>query len=192
VSTDKTRVFYAGLENPLSITGGGGSGAEKVNVTFSGSSGTAVTGTKVGPGQYMVTCFNTGVATVIATDGKNTQKLTIPIKKTPDPLATVGSKAGGPVPANFFKAQLGVGADLKDFVFEGVKYKVIEFTMVFTGRGFPELKFVPHTGGPYFNDEAKQYLKMCRDGTTIIIDEIKVLGPDGTRKLDQNISFTLQ
>jgi len=81
---------------------------------------------------------------------------------------------------------------LKDFVFEGVKFKVIEFTMVFTGKGFPELAYTQIKGGPYFNDEAKQYLKMCRDGTTIIIDEIKVLGPDGTRKLDQNISFTLQ
>jgi gliding motility-associated protein GldM len=187
VSTDKTRVFYAGLENPLSVTGG--SGDEKVNVSFAGS---GVTGNKVGAGQYMVTCSTPGVATVIATDGKNTQKLTIPIKKTPDPLASVGGKAGGPIAANNFKAQLGVSADLKDFVFEGVKFKVIEFTMVFTGKGFPELAYTQIKGGPYFNDEAKQYLKMCRDGTTIIIDEIKVLGPDGTRKLDQNISFTLQ
>ena len=31
VSTDKTRVFYKGLDNPLSVTGGGG--AEKINVT---------------------------------------------------------------------------------------------------------------------------------------------------------------
>jgi len=187
VSTDKTRVFYAGLENPLSVTGG--SGDEKVSVSFAGS---GVTGNKVGAGQYMVTCSTPGVATVIATDGKNTQKLTIPIKKTPDPLASVGGKAGGPIAANNFKAQLGVSADLKDFVFEGVKFKVIEFTMVFTGKGFPELAYTQIKGGPYFNDEAKQYLKMCRDGTTIIIDEIKVLGPDGTRKLDQNISFTLQ
>lgn len=187
VSTDKTRVFYAGLDNPLSVTGG--SGDEKVNVSFSGS---GVTGTKVGPGQYTVNCSGPGVATVIASDGKNTQKLNIPIKKTPDPLATVGGKAGGPIAANNFKAQLGVSAELRDFVFEGVKFKVIEYTMVFTGKGFPELKFVEHKGGPYFNEDAKQYLKMCRDGTTIIIDEIKVLGPDGTRKLDQNISFTLQ
>lgn len=187
VSTDKTRVFYTGLDNPLSVTGG--SGDEKVNVSFSGS---GVTGTKVGPGQYTVNCSGPGVATVIASDGKNTQKLNIPIKKTPDPLATVGGKAGGPIAANNFKAQLGVSAELRDFVFEGVKFKVIEYTMVFTGKGFPELKFVEHKGGPYFNEDAKQYLKMCRDGTTIIIDEIKVLGPDGTRKLDQNISFTLQ
>ena len=187
VSTDKTRVFYAGLQNPLSVTGG--SGDEKVNVSFAGS---GVTGEKVGAGQYMVTCRDPGVATVIATDGKNTQKLTIPIKRPPDPLATVGGKAGGPVPANFFKAQLGVAAELKDFVFEGVKFKVIEYTLVFNGKGFPELAFTQIKGGPYFNEEAKQYLKMCRDGTTVVIDEIKVLGPDGTRKLEQNISFTLQ
>jgi len=45
VSTDKTRVFYKGLDNPLSITGGGG--AEKVNVTVEGSGSTI---SKASPG----------------------------------------------------------------------------------------------------------------------------------------------
>jgi hypothetical protein len=129
---------------------------------------------------------------VIATDGKNTQKLTIPIKKTPDPLATVGGRAGGAIPANLFRAQLGVAAELKDFVFEGVKYNVTEFTMIFTGRGFPELEVAEIKGSAYFNEEAKQYIKRSGEGTTIIIDEIKVVGPGGTRKLQQNLSFTLQ
>ncbi|MFX5570589.1 hypothetical protein ABTD96_19915, partial [Acinetobacter baumannii] len=35
VSTDKTRVFYQDLENPLSVTGGGGD--EKVNVNVEGN-----------------------------------------------------------------------------------------------------------------------------------------------------------
>jgi gliding motility-associated protein GldM len=188
VSTDKTRVFYVGLENPLSVTGGG-SGDEKVNVSFSGP---GVNGTKTGPGQYLVTCSTTGLASVIASDGKTTQRLTIPIKKTPDPLATVGGKAGGPIGANEFRAQLGVAAELKDFVFEGVRFNVIEFNMIFTGKGFPELEVAEHKGGPYFSDEAKQYLKRSREGTTIIIDEIKVNGPGGTRPLKQNLSFTLQ
>lgn len=187
LSTDKTRVFYMGLENPLSVTGG--SGDEKVNVSFTGS---GVTGTKVGPGQYIVKCTNEGSATVIATDGKTNQKVTIPIKRPPPPLATIGGKAGGSVEANFFKNQLGVAAELKDFVFEGVKYKVIEYTMVFTGKGFPDLEVAEIKQGPYFTEEAKGYLKQSRSGTTIVIDEIKVLGPDGTRKLEQNLSFTLQ
>jgi gliding motility-associated protein GldM len=187
VSTDRTRVFYVGLDNPLSVTGG--SGDEKVNVSFSGS---GVSGNKTGPGQFIVNCSTPGIANVIATDGKNTQKLTIPIKKTPDPLATVGGRAGGAIPANLFRAQLGVAAELKDFVFEGVKYNVTEFTMIFTGRGFPELEVAEIKGSAYFNEEAKQYIKRSGEGTTIIIDEIKVVGPGGTRKLQQNLSFTLQ
>jgi gliding motility-associated protein GldM len=187
VSTDRTRVFYVGLDNPLSVTGG--SGDEKVNLTFSGS---GVSGNKTGPGQYIVTCATPGQASVVATDGKNTQRITIPIKKTPDPLATVGGKAGGAIPVNVFRAQLGVLAELKDFIFEGVKFNVIEYTMIFTGKGFPELEIAEVKGSPYFNDEAKQYIKQCREGSTIIIDEIKVVGPGGTRKLQQNLSFTLQ
>ena len=187
VSTDKTRVFYAGLENPLSITGG--SGDEKVNVSFSGP---GVSGTKIGPGQYIIKCTTPGVANVVATDGKTTQKINIPIKRPPPPIATIGGKAGGSVELSFFKNQLGVAAELKDFVFEGVKYKVIEYTMVFTGKGFPDLEVAEVKQGPYFTEEAKQFLKQCREGTTVVIDEIKVLGPDGTRKLEQNLSFTLQ
>jgi gliding motility-associated protein GldM len=187
VSTDKTRVFYAGLDNPLSVTGG--SGDEKVDVSFSGP---GVSGTKIGPGQYLIKCTTPGVANVVATDGKTTQKINIPIKRPPPPIATIGGKAGGSVDLSFFKNQLGVAAELKDFVFEGVKYKVIEYTMVFTGKGFPDLEVAEVKQGPYFTDEAKQFLKQCREGTTVVIDEIKVLGPDGTRKLEQNLSFTLQ
>jgi hypothetical protein len=35
-------------------------------------------------------------------------------------------------------------------------------------------------------------IKRCQAGTTVVIDEIKVNGPGGSRMLDQNISFTLQ
>ena len=104
----------------------------------------------------------------------------------------MGGKAGGAIPVNVFRAQLGVLAELKDFIFEGVKFNVIEYTMIFTGKGFPELGIAEIKGSPYFNDDAKQYIKQCREGTTIIIDEIKVVGPGGTRKLQQNLSFTLQ
>ncbi|MFX5776880.1 hypothetical protein ABTE06_21595, partial [Acinetobacter baumannii] len=63
VSTDKTRVFYQDLENPLSVTGGGGD--EKVNVNVEGK---GLTFRKVGPGQYIVTPKALGTATVNATD----------------------------------------------------------------------------------------------------------------------------
>jgi gliding motility-associated protein GldM len=190
VSTDKTRVFYQGLENPLSVTGGGGGGDEKVNVSVDGN---GVTHRKVGPGQFIVTCDKLGSATVVASDGKNSQKIIIPIKRVPDPLATVGGKAGGPIAANVFRVQKGVAAELRDFIFEGVKYDVVSFTLVCTGKGFEEsgFGFEPVTGA-YFSDAAKSLIKRLQAGSTVIIDEIKVTGPGGTRTLDQNISFTLQ
>ena len=188
VSTDKTRVFYQGLENPLSVTGG--SGDEKVNVSIEGA---GIGFRKAGPGQYIVTASALGTATVNATDGKNTQKIVIPIKRVPNPLATVGGKAGGPIGANVFRVQKGVAAELKDFVFEGVRYEVVSFTLICTGRGFEESGFgIAEVAGQYFNAEAKALLNKCQAGSTVVIDEIKVSGPGGTRLLDQNISFTLQ
>jgi gliding motility-associated protein GldM len=187
VSTDKTRVFYQGLENPLSITGGGGD--EKVNVLVEGN---GVGYKKIGPGQFIVTCQNLGSASVTASDGKNNQRITIPIKRVPDPLATVGGKAGGPIGANVFRVQKGVAAELRDFVFEGVKYEVTSFTLICTGKGFEEGLGVAEVTGYYFNAEAQALLKRCEPGSTVVIDEIKVKGPGGNRQLDQNISFTLQ
>lgn len=188
VSTDKTRVFYQGLENPLSVTGG--SGDEKVNITVEGA---GISYRKDGPGQYIVTAAALGTATVNATDGKNTQKIIIPVKRVPNPLATVGGKSGGPIAANAFRVQRGVAAELKDFVFEGVKYDVVSFTLICTGRGFEESGFgIAEVSGAYFNAEAKALLAKCQPGSTVVIDEIKVSGPGGTRLLDQNISFTLQ
>lgn len=190
VSTDKTRVFYQGLENPLSVTGGGGGGDEKVKVSVDGA---GVNNRKVGAGQFIVTCEKLGSATVTASDGKNTQKITIPIKRVPNPLATVGGKAGGPIAANVFRVQKGVAAELRDFVFEGVKYDVISFTLVCTGKGFEESGIgVAEVTGPYFTGEAPALIRRLQAGSTVIIDDIKVIGPGGTRLLDQNISFTLQ
>ena len=186
ISTDKTRVFYQGLENPLSIIGGGGD--EKINVSISGA---GVSSTKAGPGVYTVKCEQLGTATVVASDGKNSQKITIPIKKVPDPQAQVGGQVGGPMDANKFRVQKGVAAVLKDFVFEGVKYDVVAYTVIFTGKGFEEIQ-VAENQGAYFGAEAQGYIRRCQAGSTIIIDEIKVVGPGGTRKLEGNLSFTLQ
>ncbi|MEI6086304.1 MAG: gliding motility protein GldM [Bacteroidota bacterium] len=187
VSTDKTRVFYQGLDNPLSVTGGGGD--EKVKVSVDGN---GVSSRKDGPGQYIVSCNNLGSAIVTASDGKTTQKITIPIKRVPDPLATVGGKAGGPIAANVFRVQKGVAAELRDFVFEGVRYEVTSFTLICTGKGFDDGLGVAEVTGYYFNSDAQTLLKRCQPGSTVVIDEIKVKGPGGNRQLDQNISFTLQ
>jgi len=187
VSTDKTRVFYKGLDNPLSITGGGG--GEKINVTVEGA-GASIR--KVSSGQYIVTSTQTGTAVVTVNDGKQTQKLAIPVRRIPDPIAIVGGSAGGNMPAAKFRAQGGVIADLRDFVFEGVKFNVLSYIVIATGKGFDEPDFA-EVNGPAFSGGATSLIRRCQAGTSVTIGEIKVSEPGGgSRKLDQTISFILQ
>ncbi len=187
ISTDRTRVFYKGIENPLSVTGSGGDEKVQVNVE-----GTNVAFSKAGPGQYIVKPNQLGSVNVIASDGKKTQKVTIPVKRIPDPIAIVGGSAGGTMTANVFRVQTGVIADLRDFVFEGIKFQVQSYMVICTGKGFDEPEFAQVTG-PAFSGGANALIKRCQAGTTVTIGEIKLIEPGGgTRKLDQNITFILQ
>ena len=95
----------------------------------------------------------------------------------------IGSSEGGREPANKIKAQQGVRAELKDFVFEGVEFNVVSFTLIANGGSFTNLQFAPNTGA-VFNADCKRILDKCTPGTSLIIDEIKAVGPGGdTRKL---------
>ena len=187
VSTDKTRVFYKGLDNPLSVTGGGG--AEKINVTVEGAGATV---SKAGAGQYIVKCTQLGNVMVNVNDGKLSQKINIPVKRVPDPIAIIGGSAGGNMTANKFRVQQGVIADLRDFVFDGIKFNVVSFIVIATGKGFDEPE-VAEVNGAAFAGGAQSLIRRCQPGTTVTIGEIKVTEPGGgTRKLDQTITFILQ
>jgi hypothetical protein len=103
----------------------------------------------------------------------------------------VGASTGGRMPANVFKAQQGIRADLKDFVFEGVTFSVVSYTFYATGAGFQESPGVrPGIGGNSFAP-VQDLINRCRPGTTVVLDEIKAVGPGGnTRKLP-TIAFNL-
>jgi hypothetical protein len=94
--------------------------------------------------------------------------------------------------ANVFRVQRGVIADLRDFVFEGVKFEVLSYMLICTGKGFDEPEFA-EVNGPSFTGDAQNLIKRCQPGTTVTIGEIKLKQPGGgTRKIDQNITFILQ
>jgi len=187
VSTDKTRVFYKGLANPLSITGGGG--AETINVSVEGAGATI---SKSGAGQYVVNCTQLGFVTLNVKDGKSAQKINIPVKRVPDPIAIVGGSAGGNMAANVFRVQKGVIADLRDFVFDGIKFNVLSYYVICAGKGFDDPEY-EEVQGAAFSGQAMALIKRCQPGTSVTIGEIKVSEPGGgSRKLDQTITFILQ
>lgn len=190
VSTDATRVFYAGgLENPLSVTGAGGS--EKIQVSIEGQ-GTTLE--KKGNGQYIVKCTQPGTAILHVSDGKSKpQDIKIPIKRVPSPVPMVNGKQGGDMTVGQFKAAGGVSAKLVDFIFEGYSFKVVSFAMYFTGAGFEEKNEVAEVSGNAFNAEARKFMNRCTSGTTVVIGAIRVADQIGNvRDLEGNMTFVLE
>jgi gliding motility-associated protein GldM len=184
-SATKVNVLYLGLKNPISITSG--TGDEKVSANI--DNGSIV---KKGGGLYEAEPASAGKANVsVSVDGKPTT-FVFPVRRIPNPTPMVGQFGGGTVPVNNFKSQVGVRADMGDFVFEGVKFDVSQFTIVCTGKGFeatgPKFGVV---SGAYFTPEVKSYIEMCRPGSSVLITDITVTGPDGRRKLPNSMAFNL-
>jgi gliding motility-associated protein GldM len=192
VSTDATRVFYVGLENPLSITGAGGSTKLNVNV-----SGPGITVQQKGPGSYIVKATTPKVdAIVTASDGKSaTAPIKIPVRRIPDPIPKlIGGLNGGDIGADDLKSNPGFAeASPSDFVFEGVKFQVVGFTIVASGgKNYTMSRGIATCSGAGFKSgPASSILSNCTKGTTVIFTDIKVKGPDGIRPLNQDLTFML-
>jgi len=176
VSADAVKVFYVGLDNPISVSGGN-VGDEKVSVNMTNGSLT-----KTGPGKYIVRPGKAGTPAVVTVtaDGKPST-FEFKVKDVPDPVAKVGANKGGRMRVNDFKAQFGLRADLENFVFEGVKFAVGSYTIVLTGAGFPQLQYRQVTGASF--DPVRDLIEKSRPGTTVTVDEIRVNGPGGGRTL---------
>jgi gliding motility-associated protein GldM len=192
VSTDKTRVFYAGsVENELSVTGSGG--AEQIQLSIEGSPG--ITKEDRGKGFFIVKCTQPGTAIVKVTDlkSKATQTLTIPIKPVPDPIPQVEGKRGGDISPEQFKRASGLASRMKDFVFGDYKWTVSSFRMYFTGPGFEEGSKVVEVSGNAFNAEARRWMGKCESGTTVVIDQIKLVDVIGNRRpLEESLTFVME
>ena len=175
VSAEKVKVLYIGLDNELAVTGGS-VGDEKVSVSISNGSLR-----KIGPGRYISSPSSPGNAVVtVNADGKTSQ-FTFRVKTVPDPVAMVGKSKGGIMSVSEFKAQLGVRADLENFVFEGVQFTVTSFTLYCTGAGFPDPQYRTVNGNSF--DAVRDIINKCKPGTTVTLDEIRVSGPGGSRKI---------
>ncbi|MFP5041338.1 gliding motility protein GldM [Parasediminibacterium sp. JCM 36343] len=187
VSADATKVFYVGLKNPITVSGGT-AGAEKTHVSI--SNGSIAPGD--GAGKYDVTVTSgTEAIVTVNVDGGASTPFKFRVKQIPDPVAMIGSSKGGKMAANEFKAQLGVRAELENFIFEGVKYKVVNYQVIATGKGFSENPGIAQNNGAEFGSEARGVIDRCVKGTAVFIDNIKAVGPDGRTRSLPTIAFNL-
>jgi hypothetical protein len=172
---DKMNVFYIGVDNPVTI--GSPTGWDKTTVSMTG-------GTITGTGSkrtVRVTAIGNASITVVA-DGKPS---TFPfrIKRIPDPIIKVGPSGGGKMQAVVFRSQQFVRADLENFDFEA-KFQVTGGTIYFMNPGDRGVKQANLTSGSL--GSAADYMKTLVPGSTVIFDNIRVVGPDGQPRTIQN------
>jgi gliding motility-associated protein GldM len=184
LSTDKTRVFYAGLQNPISISGAaGGAGALKVS-----ASGNASISPGSGPGNYIVTVNSAGTVTINVSDGKSSKSFNIPAKEVPTPKVGVNAdfRTYGTITADKLVSPGIINAILNDFIFEGVNFQVTSFNVQFDD-GTSE-----SNGGPVFNGTIKSKIRASQSGDRILIYNINYKTPTGQIKpLTQGLSFDI-
>jgi hypothetical protein len=187
VSVEKVRVLYVGLENELAIMADCNSG-DRINVTIDNGKIS-----KTGTGIYMANPEKPGTATVLVEVNGQKHEYPFRVKLVPDPVAKVGNSSGGRIAANFFKAQKTLYADLENFVFEGVDFEVVGYTFYATDsaafKEYPGVKVVSNAGGSF--EPVKDLIARCQPGTTIVLDEIKVKGPDDQYRKLPAIAFNL-
>ena len=187
VSPTKMNVFYAGLDNPVSISVPGIS-ASNIKVS--------ITNGNIQPGQdgnYIVRPEKIGVISVITVkaqvDGTINDIGSTPfrVKRVPDPVASVAGKIEGAISKNELMAQDGVLAKIPDFDFE-MNFKVISFVVSTSKAGFIVDK---PTKGNRFSQEQKDLMKGLNPGSRLYIESIVVKGDDGTTRNLPSISFRL-
>ena len=183
VMLDKMNVFYIGVPNPITISSGSGWDKTSVSMTGGNLSGTGSNRT--------VTVTNPGAASInVVADGK-TSKFDFRVKMIPDPIGMIGPSKGGRIQSNIFKAQDFIRAELLNFDFDA-RFNVVSATVYFAGAGFSTGGGV-QTGTISSGSLApiKSKMDLCKPGSTVTFDDLKVVGPDGRSRTIPPLSFVL-
>jgi hypothetical protein len=115
---------------------------------------------------------------------RNIESKEFVVKRIPDPIAAInGTVTEGQISTGTLKAVQGIGAVLKDFYFQGVRFDVTSFECVYIPRR-QDARIVINNGAR-FNSQVSGFIQGCKPGDQIIFRKIKASGPDGsTRNLN--------
>jgi len=183
IMLDKMNVFYIGVPNPITISSG--SGWDKTQATMAGGTMSGSNGSRV-----VTVSGGTAASITVTADGKSS-KFDFRIKTIPDPIGMVGASKGGKIGSNIFKAQEFLRAELLGFDFDA-NFKVTGATVYFTGAGFANSGSVQTgtmTSGSFAPIKSK--IDLCKPGSTVTFDDLKVVGPDGRTRTIPPVSFVL-
>lgn len=182
VSPDKMNVFYAGVDNPITVSAAGIAPAD-LAVTINGCNGTLK---NLGNGKYITRVNSVGTCSVVVYQKTNGglkvqgSPQVFRVKRIPNPPLRVGGKTSyDNLELKVFDARNinAIGVDNTGFDFAAT-FKVTSFmiTTVVNGQG-QEIA----CAGNQLSTQAKQAMSRVKAGSKVYIENIKVEGPDGPR-----------
>ncbi|SDD18035.1 type IX secretion system motor protein PorM/GldM [Williamwhitmania taraxaci] len=175
VSPSKMNVLYRGVDNPIDVSASGVSADKLVIKVENGSYKRTAKGYIVQPGQGKLTDIT--VFAEIDKSQKFLGKINFRVKNVPDPLVRIQGITGKSVDKVFAAGADGVKAEMPpDFDFD-ISYIVKSFTFSLNSDGYENSI---SNDGWRFNDKAKNMLSRLKAGNKITIEDIKIIGPDGT------------
>ncbi len=185
IAADKMNVLYAGIANPVSVSGP--VAHDKLSVSFPGCNLSSQ-----GGGKYNVTVPASMIgkkvtATVAAKVGETTKTMgstEFRVKKVPDPRAVLGAGIRGGKRA---KAELLANPVVRatmgeDFVYD-LKWSVNSFRVQLVVKGMDEPAIACQGGA--LSDKAKSAIQKAPSGTVVYFMDIKVSSEAGSRTLDE-------
>ena len=185
IAADKMNVLYAGIANPVSVSGP--VAPDKLSVSFPGCNASSQ-----GAGKFNVSVptsliGKTVQATVAAKVGESTKTLgqtTFRVKRVPDPRAVLGANIRGGKRA---KAELLANPIIRatmgdDFVYD-LKWSVNSFRVILVSKGMEEPAIVCQGGA--LSDKAKSAIQKASANTVVYFSDIKVSSEAGSRTLDE-------
>jgi hypothetical protein len=181
ISLDKMNVLYVGVENQITIND-----SENLNNT---ENITVDKGRIIGEGnkrKILINEMSDGKLTVNISKNGVVYPFVYHLIRVSDPVFKIGSGKSR-MPCVEFFSQNYCRADFEDFDY-GFRYYPVSFKITFKGTGFKKPKTVQVNG--YELSAIKNLMNKCVSGTIVLIEDIMVSGPDGTRKIS-NVKYEL-
>jgi gliding motility-associated protein GldM len=189
ISATAMNVLYAGIDNPVDVSVPNISPDKlKIRVVNAESKVGRMKNSKgeFFRGNWLIKPAQAGqIVQIIVTADINGKPMQMApyefrVKSVPTPIAQFAGKSIGEVTKATAAAQQGVFAVMPDFDFD-LSYKVTEFKLFYTDKG---LDIEEPSTSSMITTKQKQLLDRLTRGKTLIIKDIKALGPDGkTRDL---------
>ncbi len=185
IAADKMNVLYAGIANPVSVSGP--VAPDKLSVSFPGCSASSQGGGKFNVSVPASLIGKTVTATVAAKVGESTKTMgstTFRVKRVPDPRAVLGANIRGGKRA---KAEILANPVIRatmgdDFVYD-LKWSVNSYRVILVVKGMEEPAIVCQGGA--LSEKAKAAIQKASANTVIYFSDIKVSSEAGSRTLDE-------